>query len=192
MIGWPVQPTAVDRLLSQFTRVNAGEGRPVLLFFSYALLMMVSYYIIKTIREPLLLTGSSAEMKSYAYAVVALVLLLLVPIYGAAFRQVSKAQLTRGVSLFFAVNLVVFYVAGRAGLDVAFAYYVWVGVFGVFITAQFWAFAADCYNTEAGERLFPLIMIGSTAGGLLAPWFSGHFFSSLGPWNLMLIAMVLR
>ena len=38
------------------------------MFFTYALLMMMGYYILKTIREPLLLTGMSAEVKSYAYA----------------------------------------------------------------------------------------------------------------------------
>ena len=49
------------------------------MFFAYALLLMLSYYILKTIREPLLLTGPSAEIKSYAYAATA-ALLLIVPL----------------------------------------------------------------------------------------------------------------
>jgi AAA family ATP:ADP antiporter len=163
----------------------------VVAFFTYALLMMVSYYILKTIREPLLLTGSSAEMKSYAYAVTALLLLILIPFYGWVFRHTRKQQLTRYVTGFFLLNLLGFYLAGRAGMDIGFAYYVWVGIFSVMITAQFWAFAADSYNVKSGKRLFPIIMIGATLGGLIAPSLSGALFPTVGPWILLLGAMAL-
>ena len=134
----------------------------------------------------MLLTGSSAEMKSYAYAATALILLFLVPLYGFAFRQLGKQQLTRYVSGFFLLNLAAFFLLGRAGVDIGFAYYVWVGIFNVLITAQFWAFAADSFNVKSGKRLFPLIMIGATLGGLVAPWLSGTLFPTMGPWLLLL------
>jgi AAA family ATP:ADP antiporter len=191
MVHWPSGLTPLDRFFGRFTRLRPGEGRSVALFFTYALLMMVSYYILKTIREPLLLTGPSAAVKSYAYAATAGVLLFVVPLYGLVFRHTSKQQLTRYVTMFFVVNLLLFYVAGRSGMDIAFAYYVWVGVFGLMITAQFWGFAADSYNIRSGQRLFPVIMIGATLGGLLAPWLSGALFPMAGPWLLMLTAIVL-
>jgi AAA family ATP:ADP antiporter len=188
---WPIQLTPLDRFFNRFTQLRPGEGKGVAVYFGYALLMMVSYYILKTIREPLLLTGSSAEMKSYAYAVTALVLLVVIPLYGLLFRHTGKQQLTRYITCFFLFNLLVFYLLGQAGLDIGFAYYVWVGIFGVMITAQFWAFAADSYNVNAGKRLFPVIMIGATLGSLVAPWMSGALFPTIGPWVLMLVAMVL-
>ena len=191
MAHWPSRLTPLDRFFGRFTRLRPGEGRSVALFFTYALLMMVSYYILKTIREPLLLTGPSAAVKSYAYAVTAGILLFVVPLYGLVFRHTSKLQLTRYVTVFFVVNLLLFYLAGSSGMDIAFAYYVWVGVFGLMITAQFWGFAADSYNVKSGQRLFPVIMIGATLGGLLAPWLSGALFPSAGPWVLMLTAVVL-
>jgi AAA family ATP:ADP antiporter len=191
MAHWPSRPTSLDLFLGRFTRLRPGEGRSVVLFFTYALLMMVSYYILKTIREPLLLTGPSAEIKSYAYAATAVALLLIVPLYGLVFRHTGKQQLTRYVTGFFVVNLLLFYLAGQAGMDLAFAYYVWVGVFGLMITAQFWGFAADSYNVKSGKRLFPVIMVGASLGGLLAPWVSGVLFATVGPWLLMLVATVL-
>ena len=191
MADWPTQPTPLDRFFNRFSDLSPGEGKSVLAFFSYALLMMVSYYILKTIREPLLLTGSSAEMKSYAYAVTALLLLFIIPIYGFVFRNTSKQQLTRYVTGFFLFNLLIFFLAGRAGMDIGFAYYVWVGIFSVMITAQFWAFAADSYNVKSGKRVFPIIMIGATLGGLMAPTMSGALFPTIGPWMLLLMAMAL-
>jgi AAA family ATP:ADP antiporter len=188
MVHWPTRLTPLDRFLGRFTRLRPGEGRSVVAFFTYALLMMVSYYILKTIREPLLLTGPSAEIKSYAYAVTALVLLFVIPLYGLVFRHSSKQQLTRYVTVFFVFNLLLFYLAGRLGRDVGFAYYVWVGIFNMMITAQFWAFAADSYNVKSGQRLFPLIMVGATLGGLMAPYLAGALFPGIGPWRLMLAA----
>ena len=43
-------------------------------------------------------------------------------------------------------------------------FYLWVGMFGVFVVAQFWAFAADVYSDEEGRRLIPMVAIGATAG----------------------------
>ena len=191
MSEWPKRLTRLDHFLSAFTRLRPGEGRSVGVFFAYALLMMLSYYILKTIREPLLLATASAEVKSYAYAVTALLLLFIIPLYGLVFRHSSKQQLTRYITLFFLANLLVFYLLGRAGVAIGFAYYVWVGIFSVMITAQFWAFAADSYNVKSGQRLFPVIMVGATVGSLAAPAISGALFPFIGPWPLLLTAMIL-
>ena len=90
MQQWPRKLTPLDRFLTAFTRLRPGEGRSVLVFFTYALLMMMGYYVLKTIREPLLLTGVSAEVKSYAYAVTALLLFFIIPLYGLVFRHTGK------------------------------------------------------------------------------------------------------
>jgi AAA family ATP:ADP antiporter len=189
MPNWPQRLTPLDKLLGLFTSLRPGEGRSVVVFFSYALLMMLSYYILKTIREPLLLAGSGAEMKSYAAAVIAVILLFLVPLYGMAFRQIGKDRLTQFVTCFFLVILFIFFLLGRSGADIGFAYYVWIGLFSVLITAQFWAFAADNFNVKSGQRLFPLIMVGATLGSLLAPAMSGWLFQKIGPWSLMSLSM---
>ena len=41
MAEWPNRLTTLDRLLCLFTRFRPGEGRSVVVFFSYALLMML-------------------------------------------------------------------------------------------------------------------------------------------------------
>jgi len=159
----------LERTLRPFVRLEAGEGRCFLLFFAYAFLVLVSYYIVRTLREPLLLVGASAEVKTYASAVAALALLLLVPLYAAGFRRTNRNQLVRWVTGFFIATLAALFVARRSGIDIGFAYYVWAGIFGVTIVAQFWAHAADCFDVEAGKRLFPAIMMGATLGGIVGP-----------------------
>ncbi len=176
-----------ERFLELFTMVRAGEGRSVAWFFSFAFLILVAYYVLKTLREPLLLVDDSAEMKSYAYATIAALLIFIIPVYGWVFRRTRRSQLTRIVTAFFIINLGVFYGLGMAGYDVGFWYFVWVGIVGLMLPAQFWAYAADTYNIKSGQRLFPVIMAGATFGGLLGPLIAGALYERLGPWNLMLI-----
>lgn len=166
---------------------RATEAASVALFFVHALVLLVCYYVLKTLREPLLLTEGSPEIKSIAQAVVALVLLVAVPLYGAVAKRVGRRKLVRAITAFFAANLVLFCLLGRAGADVAVAYYVWVGVFGVVIVAQFWAHAADAFDVESGERVFPVIAGGAVLGGFAGPLLFRVLYPVLGVWPLMLV-----
>ena len=49
-------------------------------------------------------------------------------------------------------------------------YYLWVGMFGVFVVAQFWTFCADVYTDERGRRMLPFIAIGATSGAAAGAW----------------------
>ena len=50
---------------------------------------------------------------------------------------------------------------------VGVAFFIWVGIFNVSLIAQFWSYANDIYTKEAGDRLFPIITVGMTAGAPL-------------------------
>lgn len=180
-----------ERWAGLFARLRPGEGRAVLYFMVYGFLVMFSYYMLKTLREPLLLSKATAETKSYAYAVIALVLLVLVPAYSALYQRLPRRQFSLCVGALLLSVQLVFFLLSQAGLGIGFAYYVWVGIFGVVITAQFWAFAADTFNVKTGKRVFPLIMIGVSLGGLMGPALAGQLFQSLGTGGLMLIILVL-
>ena len=61
----------LDRLLSIFADAHAGEGGPALLMMLDVFLLLTCYYIIKPVREALILGGSGAVVKSYAAATAA-------------------------------------------------------------------------------------------------------------------------
>ena len=184
----------VERFASMFTKMRPGEGRSVLLFALNAFLILVCYYILKTIREALILVEFDAEVRSYATATQALLLMFLVPLYGVLFRSTSKLQLVRWVTLFFIVNTIIFYIAASAGVQVGFFYFVFVGIYGVMVIAQFWAFAADSFNVKSGQRLFPVIMIGASLGALVGGDLTKQLTASglVSPVGMMLLsAMIL-
>ena len=53
-----------DRALKPFGDVQAGEGGTALLMCLNVHLLLVAYYILKTVREPLILATGGAEVKS--------------------------------------------------------------------------------------------------------------------------------
>jgi len=177
-----------ERTLRLFTDVRTGEGATVLLLAVNVFLLLTAYYFIKPLREALILDESGAEIKSYASALQALILLGAVPAYGALAGRLPRRKLINRVTLFFAACLVAFFGLGQIGLNLGVAFFLWVGIFNLMVVAQFWSFANDLYTNEEGERLFPLVQFGASAGAVFGSVVVGRLIEPLGIWIPMLIA----
>jgi AAA family ATP:ADP antiporter len=92
------------------------------------------------------------------------------------------------VTLFFASNLILFYLAGMAGFRIGIPFYLWIGVFSMSAVAQFWAFANDIYTTDRGKRLFPILGVGANLGALVGAGTTAAIFGGIGPYPLLLVA----
>ena len=169
----------LDRVLRAFSDVKPGESLTALLMLVNLFLLLVAYYILKTLREPLILAGGGAELKSYASAFQAGLLMGFVPAYGWFSSRVDRVRLIVGVTLFFIVNLELFFLGSLFGIPyLGFMFFVWLGIYTLAIIAQFWSYANDIYTREAGARLFPLIAIGATAGSPVGSKVAGWLFKS--------------
>ena len=58
----------LERLLNLFTVVRPGEAKTALLLALNVFLILMAYYILKTVREALILGEGTAELKSYLSA----------------------------------------------------------------------------------------------------------------------------
>jgi len=184
------QRSVLDRMLSIVTDVRAGEGLHAMLLAANVFLVLASYYVLKTVRESLILTEAGAEIKSYSAAGQVLLLLLVVPAYSFVASRISRSRLITWVTLFFISHLAIFYVLGNAGVHVGIAFFLWVGIFNVLIVAQFWAFANDLHDDDSGKRLFPIIGIGSALGAWIGATATGKLFESWTAYQLMLLAAI--
>jgi ATP:ADP antiporter, AAA family len=173
------QKSRLDRALSLFTDVQAGEAATAILMLVNIFLLLVCYSVIKTVREPLILLGGGAEVRSYAAAGQALVLIGFVPAYAWLASRVGRARLLITVSLFFIACIELFATAVAARVPyVGVAFFIWVGVFNMSLIAQFWSFANDIYSQDAGHRLFPIIAVGMTAGAPLGSLAASRLFQT--------------
>lgn len=184
-------PGFTDRALRGFTVVEAGEGLGALLLAANVFLLLTAYYLMKTVREALVLAEGGAEMKAYASAGQAALLLLAVPVYSWLAGRLTRFRLVAAVMLFFLSNLPIFYLLNIFGVPIGVAFYLWLGVFNLMALAQFWAFANDIYTEEQGKRLFPILGLGSSLGGFAGAQIAGAYFGSLGVERLLLVAAAL-
>ena len=174
----------LERGLRIFTDIRPGEGTTGLVLFVNVFLILCAYYFIKPLRESWIAVSdiaglSKMEVKAYSSFGQSLLLAFVVSAYGRLSARWPRGTLITRCTLACMACLVVFWLLqpgfllrNLPGSGVAF--YLWVGMFGVFIVAQFWAFAADLYAGERGGRLLPLIGIGATAGAA-----AGSFLTEL-------------
>jgi AAA family ATP:ADP antiporter len=180
----------LERFLSHLADVRGGEGAGVLLLAFNLFLLLAAYYMLKTVRESLILTEGGAEVKSYSAAGQAILLLGVVPLFGALASRVNRVRLVTGVTMFFVSNLVIFAVLGKLGYHEGIPYFLWVGVFNVMVIAQLWAFANDIYTRQQGERLFPMVGLGSSLGAWVGAVMAKKLIHLAGPYGLMTAAAV--
>jgi len=178
----------LERLLCLFTEVRPGEGGTALLMCANVFLILCAYYFIKPLREGWIAVSdisglTKMEVKAYSSFGQSLLLIPVVWFYGRLSKRYRRSSLIARSTIFCMLNMAVFWVI-QPGLFIenlpytGIVFYLWVGMFGVFVVAQFWAFAADLYQEEHGNRLFPLIAVGATAGAASGSWITGMLVDS--------------
>ena len=174
------QLSTTERLLGVFTEVKPGEGTTAVLMFANVFLILLAYYFIKPLREGWIAVSdvqglSKMEVKAYSSFAQSIILLFVVGWYARLSDRWDRVTLFTRATLFCISNMIIFWFLQPnfffeqlpiSGL----VYYLWVGMFGVFVVAQFWTFCADVYSEERGERMLPFIAIGATSGAAAGSW----------------------
>jgi AAA family ATP:ADP antiporter len=176
-----------------FGDVRRGEGTRVALLGLQIFLLLSAYYLLKTVREPLILLSrfrglGGAELKIYATSAQALLLLAVLPLYARLASRVSRLVLIYFTLIAFILSLGLFIALGAAGKPIAAPFYMWLGIVSLLGIAQFWSLAVDLYSREAGERLFGVIAIGGAAGAIAGSQLARRLIEPLGIYGLMAMA----
>jgi AAA family ATP:ADP antiporter len=159
------------RFLRLFADIRPGEASKVLFLSLNVFLLLLAYYILKPLREALLLVDKdSPVVKSCLGGAQAVLFIFVIKAFSRLASKVPRHILITWTTLFFISNIVVFYFFSLGGMPVktmGIIFFIWVGIFNYFVVAQFWGFANDLYSEEAGKRTFPLIAFGATLGGVV-------------------------
>jgi AAA family ATP:ADP antiporter len=182
----PLSPT--ERLLRLFTEVKPGEGVTAVMMFANVFLILLAYYFIKPLREGWIAISdieglTKMEVKAYSSFAQSILLLFVVGWYAQLADRWDRVTLFTRATLFCISNMIIFWVLQpdfffeKLPLS-GILYYLWVGMFGVFVVAQFWTFCADVYTDERGKRMMPFVAIGATSGAAAGSWIVDALVSS--------------
>ena len=198
------QLTPVERFLNLFAEVRPGEGSTALLMFANVFLILLAYYFLKPLREGWIAVSdieglSKMEVKAYSSFAQSILLLLLVGWYAKLSATMDRVTLITRATLFCISNMALFWllqVNQQHFISIlpisGVVYYLWVGMFGVFVVAQFWTFCADIYDHERGKRLLPVVAIGATSGAAVGSWMVHQLVASrlIPTAHLLLLAIM--
>ncbi len=172
------------------------ERRVVALLLVDVLVLMAAYYVVKTVREPLILERgtieglSRAAAKPVAHLAQTALLVPVVWLYGVLGRRFSPRALVRAYTLYFVGALELFRLLADFEVPyLGFAFYVWFGTFGVAAVAQFWSVANELFDPAAGARLIPIVALGAALGAPLGSATAGWLAASgIEPFDLLHVA----
>lgn len=174
--------------LAIFAEVRPDEVLVTLLLATRVYIIMFGYYLLKPVREALILEHGTPELRSYILAMQALILLVAIPLYSYFMRNRIGEHVYRSITIFFVINLLIFYLLGTSGVYIGTVFFIWLGIFSVGQVAQFWALAADVHTVSAGQRVFAIIALGGSLGAVSGSQSAHMLFPYAGSYGMLLIA----
>jgi AAA family ATP:ADP antiporter len=184
----PPPPHGLARIVAVFAPVRRDEIAGVVLMTINVFVLLTTYYVLKVLREPLILLGGGAELKAYASAGQTLLLLGVVPVFSWLSKRADRVRLLTIVQLANIGCLFVFYLLAQLQAPIGLAFYLWVGIFNVLVISNFWSFANDIYTPEQGKRLFAIVGFGASLGAIAGAFAPKPLHAVVGLHGLMLVA----
>ena len=173
--------------------IKQREVKAVIFSFLFVVVLMTAYYILRPVRDAMASDWTDAEV-SWLWTLNFFISTGIVALYGMAVSKFRFRLLVPTMYSIFAGSFVMFYLLGSISDDrtlVDKAFYVWVSVFSLFNISVFWSFMSELFSKEQSGRLFGIIAVGASVGGLIGPSITAFFSVSIGIDNLMLIASMM-
>ena len=175
-----------------------------LLFASYAILRPLrdafgiegSYAILRPLRDAFGIEGGDKEIKWLFLATFITTLLASLLAMWLSTR-VKRKNYLNAIYLFFALNLLVFYIAmnqvsphTQGFIWLCRVFYVWVSVFNLFVISSAWSLLADVFSTDSSKRLFGIISAGASLGSIVGASMVSLLVTHIGNTNFIFVSIV--
>jgi len=183
----------MKRFLKSASMVKEQEVRAVIFSFLFVVLLMSAYYILRPVRDSMASDWTDAEV-SWLWTMNFFISTAIVALYGIMVSKFRFRLLVPAMYGIFAASFIIFYILGSISEDrtlIDKTFYVWVSVFSLFNISIFWSFMSELFSKEQSGRLFGIIAVGASVGGLIGPSITAFFSVSLGTDKLMLIASMM-
>lgn len=159
---------------------------------AYGFCLMAAYYMLRPVRDAMGIAGGIENLK-HLFLLSFGATLLVVPLYGWACTHLSRSRFVPLVSLLLVGMVAGFYALFRAAGDeppawLAQAFFVWVGVFNLFVLSVYWSFMGDLFSPEQSRRLFGFLAAGGSAGAVAGPAATALMVERFGIDGLLLCA----
>ena len=182
----------VEKFLRDAFEIRRGETVRVLLMQLYIFLVIGSLLIVKPVSSSLFLSEFGAEQLPNAFILVAVCASLVFALYSRLLKRIPLIRLTERTLQISIVSLAIFwcfFYFDYLKASALYIFYVWVAIFAVISTSQFWILANLLLNPREAKRLFGFIGAGAIAGGIFGGYLTNFLAPFLGSEQLLFICM---
>lgn len=187
-------PSAWRALIARAFSVEAQEVRPLALGLTMFFLLFAGYFMLRPVRETMGIAGGVQNLQ-WLFTGTFVATLAAMPVFGWLAAHAARRRVLAWTLGFFALNLLLFALGFRSRPDavwLARGFYIWLSVFSLLAVSVTWSVMADLFQMSVAKRLFPLMAVGASVGGLVGPLLGVALVGSIGhPGLLLLSAMLL-
>jgi len=185
-------PARLLAVIARLTGAERAEISAALAGAGYGFCLMAAYYMLRPVRDAMGIAGGVENLK-HLFLLSFGATLIVVPLYGWACTHLSRSHFVPWVSLLLVAMVAGFYLLFREAGDepaawVAQSFFVWVGVFNLFVLSVYWSFMADLFSAAQARRLFGFLAAGGSSGALAGPAITALLVERLGIDSLLLCA----
>ena len=158
--------------------VRNGEVQRALLMQLNIFLIISTLLIVKPTVNSLFLSKFGVESLPLAFIMVAVVAAIVSNLYSRILPKVSLYKISIAVLFVSVLSLIFFGIFLQFNIfetGILYLFYIWVAIFALLATSQFWVLANIVFNRREAKRLFGFIGAGAIAGGI----FGGYITSML-------------
>ena len=184
-------------MIARLTGARAEETGIVLLSAAYFFFILSAYYVMRPIREEMGVAGG-VENIPWLFTATLAAMLVAHPIFASIVSRWPRKRFVSITYRFFILNLLVYYFVlsgvaegSTAAVWVGRTFFVWISVFNLFVVSVFWSFMTDIYRERQSRRLFGLIGVGGTLGGIVGSSITAFLVGELSPAALLWFSIVL-
>ena len=188
---------ARSSLIARLTGTRPEESAIVLLSAAYFFCILSAYYVMRPIREEMGVAGG-VENIPWLFTATLAAMLVVHPIFASIVSRWPRKRFVSITYRFFILNLLVYYFVlngvaegSAAAVWVGRTFFVWISVFNLFVVSVFWSFMTDIYRERQSRRLFGLIGVGGTLGGIVGSSITAFLVGELSPAVLLWFSIVL-
>lgn len=204
----------LHRFFSRFADIRPQETRAALYLFLYFFLVTYTIYVIKPVKENLLI-GVTPAWWPYADLITAVLIGFVIAINARLLDRLPRRSYASATAMFFLINILLFWLVfslarrslfisptqdssglmGLISLQVlvrefwwlpVFAFSLWADIFIVSSVTQFWIAVNDLFNPHQAKRTISVFVSGGLAGGIAGSLTTSRLAPAVGPVDLLL------
>ena len=160
--------------------LRVGERTLVGMMFLYNFALLVTLYLLKPARDSLFLVELGPGRLPFVFLATAVAVVPVTILYGRIGRRLRLSQLVNGTTLVLIASLVALRWAVEIEADwVYFLFYVWVSIYSVLATSQYWLLAGSVFDPAQAKRVFALLSLGAILGAVAGGELTGLLVDTL-------------